>query len=97
MGYAERANGNHAARIAVIGGATVPIVGQPGKVVGFAPVLTVQCGCDEKTALQLVGLTPGGCPACRTVFQLKTVRYDADTKQLEVELNQTRMPDPPAK
>lgn len=52
----------------------IPIVGQPYKLKGVMPQALLQCSCDAKEPVLLIGMgAQGQCPSCRRAFVLSEV------------------------
>lgn len=76
--------------------ANIPIIGQPFTVKnGFATVV-IQCGCEAKEPVLLIGGNPGTCKACRRSFVCTGATFNAQSGQMQVQVGliQPSMPEP---
>ena len=65
---------------------SVPIVGQAFIMLGGFATTQIQCGCEAKSPLLLVGGAPAVCPACRRMFVHKSFAFNGQNGQITVEL-----------
>lgn len=55
----------------------IPILGQACKVHGWFPTVLLQCQCDAKTPLMIVGLgAVAACEVCRRHFTIGALNHD---------------------
>lgn len=65
----------------------VPLVGQPLKIAAHYPTVVVECQCEAKCIVVLIGTnTPNACPACRQTFVI------LDEMQVRVGVMRTEAP-----
>lgn len=74
----------------------IPIIGQPFKVKGGFPTVLLQCTCDAKEPVMLIGGQPGACAACGRMFVVASFAFDRQSGQIQVNvgLMQGQMPEP---
>jgi hypothetical protein len=73
----------------VLANTTVPIVGQAFTLKsGYATAL-IQCGCEAREPLLLVGQFPTQCPACRRGFVLTAFTVSQGQVQVQIGLVST--------
>jgi hypothetical protein len=78
------------------GNGNIPLVGQAFAVKsGFSTVL-IQCGCEAKTPLLVVGQAHSVCPACLRAFAVMEFAADNKTGQIHAKVGMARMDDEPA-
>lgn len=76
--------------------ASVPILGQPCKIVAFCgPQVTIVCNCELKAILLLNGFgIPAQCPGCRRGRVIFGFTADMSTGQITVNVTDVAMPEP---
>ena len=59
--------------------AQIPIVGQPFKLTGWFLTLSLQCQCDAREGVLIVGQIGAGaeCTACHRVYQIQRIDHNA--------------------
>lgn len=67
--------------------AGVPIVGQPCTLKSWVPTVMVQCNCDEKAPILLIGQSIVACPACQRRYQIGGIQYHLANAQLNIGIN----------
>jgi hypothetical protein len=72
------------------GQSQIPIVGQAFTAKGGFATAMIQCGCEAKSPILLIGNAPGGCPACRRVFVVQKFSCDNQTNQIELSVGLVR-------
>ena len=72
----------------------VPIIGQAFTVNGGFATTVIQCGCEAKAPVLLIGASPSQCPACGRAFGLASLAFDAMTGQIQVQIGLARVEPP---
>jgi len=63
--------------------ANVPIIGQPFTLKGGFSTTLVQCECEAKVPVLVIGAGPGVCAACRRTFVVLKFAFDGQTGQIQ--------------
>lgn len=72
----------------------VPIIGQPFTVRSGFPTTLLQCNCEAREPVMLVGAAPGQCRACRRTFVCAGFTFNGQTGQIQVQVGLLNQPDP---
>lgn len=64
----------------------VPIVGQAAVVKAGYPTALIQCQCEAREPLVLIGNAPNTCPACQRSFIIAGFAFSAAPAQSEIRI-----------
>ncbi len=86
LGFPPPNNGQHRApsRPTAIPSDGIPIIGQPFQVKGGFPTVQIQCSCDAREPILLIGNGHSQCPHCHRAFTIATFQFVAQTGQIQV-------------
>jgi hypothetical protein len=70
--------------------AAIPIVGQPFVLKGGHSVTLIQCQCDAKEPVILIGPMPNACPACKRTFVVQ--RFSQTGPGIEASIGIVQVP-----
>ena len=59
----------------------IPIVGQPFHLKGFFATVMLQCNCEAREPVMLIGTGPGSCKSCGRTFLIGSVSYNVNDPQ----------------